>query len=66
MVPTQTPMYVQVIQWVDAIVGIVYPIALVIILSLAYLQFKKLVRSLVPEDKKVAKIQPAEKVEEKA
>lgn len=47
----QIPLYQQILSWVDAIVGLVYPIGIVIILLLAWLDFRKLVAHMVSKQK---------------
>lgn len=62
MQTAQSSVFVQVIQWVNVFVQILYPIALVIVLVLAYVEFRKLVKRLAP----VPKATTTEKAKEKA
>lgn len=40
-----TPLYLQVLQWANMIISLLYPVATVVILALALVEFKKLVRN---------------------
>lgn len=43
------PMYLQVVQWANLIIQLIYPVALVVILALALVKFWQLVNRIAPE-----------------